>query len=145
MNESKVNTLLRPYKDVLPRLKTEGIYLVKCDCSKCYVGQTGRTIECRIKEHKRHTANGQHNLSAIAEHAYANPDHNILFNEAQVLAKTEKYLPRIIKESIEIQKHKNNFNRDDSYKLSRTWINLLKETKNFSACSRPLFNQICVQ
>ena len=33
-----------------------------------------------------------------------NTDHKILFNE--VLAKTEKYLPRIIKESVEIQKYK---------------------------------------
>ena len=95
--------------------------------------KTGRTTECRIKEHVRHKTNGQHNLSAIAEHAFANPDHNILFDEAQVLAKTERYLPRIIEESIEIQKRKNNFNRDDSYKLSHTWITLLKETNNFSA------------
>ena len=106
---------------------------MKCDCGKCYVGQTGRTIECRIKEHERHTRNGHHNLSAIAEHAFNNPNHKILFNEVEVLAKTEKYIPRIIKEAVEIKKHKNNFNRDDSFKLSTTWNKLFKATKNFYA------------
>ena len=104
---------------------------MKCDCGKCYLGQTGRTIKCRIKEHERHTISGQNNLSAIAEHAYNNPGHNIVFNEVKVLAITEKYLPRIIKEVVEIQKHNNNFNRDDSFKLSPTWIRLFKDTKNF--------------
>ena len=97
------------------------------------MGQTGRTIECRIKEHERHTRNGHHNLSAIAEHAFNNPNHKILFNEVEVLAKTEKYIPRIIKEAVEIKKHKNNFNRDDTFKLSTTWIKLFKDTKNFYA------------
>ena len=93
----KINLFLRLYKDTLPKLKTEGIYLLKCDCGKCYVGQTGRTIECRIKEHERNTINRRRNLSAIAEHAYNNPGHKILFNEVKVLTRTEKYIPRIIK------------------------------------------------
>ena len=42
------------------------------------------------------------NLSTIAEHAFNNPDHQILFNKVEVLAKTEKYIPRIIKEAVEI-------------------------------------------
>ena len=118
---------LRPYKDLLPKLQTEGIYLVECDCGECYVGQTGRTIDCRLKEHKRQTIKGQHNLSAIAEHTYCNPSHNINFDQVQVLAKTQKYYPRLIKESIEILKRPNNFNRDDSYKLSPTWTKLIRD------------------
>ena len=76
-----------------------------------------------------HTHNGQHHLSAIAEHIHLNPGHNINFEKTQVIAKTQKYLPRIIKEAIEIQKHPNNFNRDDSYKLSFTWKQLIKNNR----------------
>ena len=45
--------------------------------------------------------------------------------EVEVLAKSEKYIP--------IQKHRNNFNRDDSFKLSPTWIKLFKDTRIFYA------------
>ena len=115
------------YKETLPKLQTEGIYYIECDCGKCYIGQAGRTISCRLKEHKRHTYYGQHLLS-VAHYIYLNPGHNIEFENTQVIAKTQKYLPRLIKEAIEIQKHPNNFNRDDSYKLSSTWKQLIKNS-----------------
>ena len=50
----------------------------------------------------------------------------------EVLTKTEKHIPRIIKEAVEIQKHRNTFNRDDSFKLSPTWIKLLKILEFFT-------------
>ena len=63
----------------------------------------------------------------------------------EVLAKTEKYIPRIIKEAVEIKKHKNNFNRDDSFKLSPTWIKLFKDTRIFYAWITPLFLNISLK
>ena len=38
-----------------------------------------------------------------------------------------KYFPRLIQESIEIHKRPDNFNREDSYRLSTTWTKLLKD------------------
>ena len=46
-----------------------------------------------------------------------------------VLKNIPIFLPRIIKEAIEIQKHPNNFNRDDSYKLSFTWKQLIENNR----------------
>jgi hypothetical protein len=43
-------------------------------------------------------------LSAIANHAHPNPNHNMEFIQVEVLAKTKKYFPRLIKESIENHK-----------------------------------------
>ncbi|XP_046399906.1 uncharacterized protein LOC124166418 [Ischnura elegans] len=35
-------------------LKIPGVYRVPCECGEAYIGETGRTIETRLKEHKRH-------------------------------------------------------------------------------------------
>jgi hypothetical protein len=45
--------MLRPIKDDLG-LKVLGIYRIPCECGKVYVGQTGRSVEARCKEHMRH-------------------------------------------------------------------------------------------
>ena len=58
--------------------------MIENNCFICYVGQTGRTIACRLMEHKRHTENGQHHLFAICEHIHPNPGHNINFEKTQV-------------------------------------------------------------
>ena len=39
-------------------------------CPQAYVGQSGRTVECRMKEHKRAVEHGNIDTSAIAEHAW---------------------------------------------------------------------------
>jgi hypothetical protein len=50
----KIHGFLRPVKDDLG-LKTPGVRSVPCKCGQVYIGQTGRSIETRIKEHQRHT------------------------------------------------------------------------------------------
>jgi hypothetical protein len=62
--------LLRLVKEKLD-LKAAGIYHIPCECGKVYVdvGQTGCTIEARLKEHKRHVCLNQLEKSAVAEHS----------------------------------------------------------------------------
>ncbi|KAJ4446931.1 hypothetical protein ANN_13633 [Periplaneta americana] len=50
--QSKIRSHLRQVKDS-QGLRTPGIYKIPCECGEVYIGQTGRTIEDRIKEHKR--------------------------------------------------------------------------------------------
>ena len=46
------------------------VYEIKCStCDKGYIGETGRKIETRVKEHRAHARNGHPELSAVAEHA----------------------------------------------------------------------------
>ncbi|KAJ8937123.1 hypothetical protein NQ318_012981 [Aromia moschata] len=59
--------------------------------------------------------------SAIAEHVHTNENHKIDYENIRVLDKTTIYYPRIIRESLEIMKNNNNFNREDGYRLSNTW------------------------
>jgi hypothetical protein len=46
-------TYLPPVKDALG-LRTPGIYSIPCECGRFYIGQSGRSIQIRIKEHNRH-------------------------------------------------------------------------------------------
>ncbi|KAJ8958231.1 hypothetical protein NQ318_017373 [Aromia moschata] len=114
----KIQQVLPTNKDPVPRLLTKGVYELKCTYGKSYIGQTGRSIQCRIKEHQRHSRLGNTDKSAIAEHVHTNENHKIDYENIRVLNKTTRYYPRIIRESLEIIKNNNNFNREDGYRLS---------------------------
>ncbi|KAJ8934765.1 hypothetical protein NQ318_009687 [Aromia moschata] len=105
----KIQQVLPSNKDPVPRLLTKGVYELKCICGKSYIGQTGRStgIQCRIKEHQRHTRLGNTDKSAIAEHIHTNKNHKIDYENVRVLDKTTTYYPRIIRESLEISVTKN--------------------------------------
>ncbi len=46
------------------------IYKIPClDCNRSYIGETGRTLQVRIGEHKRHCRNLDTNKSAVAQHS----------------------------------------------------------------------------
>jgi hypothetical protein len=99
-------------KDKLPLFQSEGIYKVECLCGKCYIGQTGRSIQCRLKEHSRAIKQYDKEKSALAEHKFEDGDHTFDLEKTVVLAKTTKYHQRLIREAIEIRKYPNNFKRD---------------------------------
>ena len=56
-------------KDPVPAHQQEGVvYKISCsDCSKSYIGQTGRTLAQRVKEHQRYVRTFDVNNSALAE------------------------------------------------------------------------------
>ena len=59
--------LVRPKDPIPPNLINEVIYKVPCkQCDKVYVGQAGRSLDCRLKEHKRAFKCGNVEASAIA-------------------------------------------------------------------------------
>ena len=62
-------------------------------CSKVYVGQTTRTLEHRLKKHRRALASGNTAQSAVAEHAVEQM-HVINWNEAEVVARHRYYRQR---------------------------------------------------
>jgi hypothetical protein len=122
--------MLRPVKDDLG-LKVPGVYRIPCECGDVYVGQTGRSVEARCKEHMRHIHLEQPEKSAVAEHS-VNTRHRIDFNSTSVLDKAAGYMDRLVKEAIEIRLNTINFNRDGGFTLSRAWypvINMLHNEK----------------
>uniref|UniRef100_A0AAR5P2M1 Uncharacterized protein n=1 Tax=Dendroctonus ponderosae TaxID=77166 RepID=A0AAR5P2M1_DENPD len=74
---------------------------------------TKRSVATRIEEHRQNCKLGHVEKSAVTEDVLSDGTHNIYFGEAQVLATTTGYRPRLIREAIEIYKHDDNFNRNE--------------------------------
>jgi hypothetical protein len=81
----KLSSLLRPIKDDLA-LKMPGVYSIPCECGKVYTGQTGHSIETRVKEHHRHIRLYHPEKSAMMEHSI-NLGHQIQLQNASFLVK----------------------------------------------------------
>ena len=78
-------TLVR-LKDHVPLQQRAGVvYRILCGSgSKVYIGQTGRTMEHRLKEHKRALTSGNTAQSGVAEHVVEQM-HEINWKEAEVV------------------------------------------------------------
>ena len=65
-----------------------GVYLIDCKkCSLSYVGETGRNLEIRKKEHCRDIRNWNVN-SAIANHCWRELEHSMDFNNSKIVYKS---------------------------------------------------------
>ena len=110
---AKVQNLLRTAKDPKDALAVAGVYRIPCSCGAVYIGTTKRSIKTRLAEHERNCRLGHTDKSAVADHAYSDPGHNIEFSNTDVLSTTKNYFLRLCREAIEIFKHENNFNRKE--------------------------------
>lgn len=125
----KIQQLLRPVKCNIP-LEDAGIYKIDCECGASYIGQTQRSVAVRIKEHIADVKHRRSLKSAVCEHMLDKPNHYLRFDQARILATEKRYVPRMLREAIEIQKHPNNFNREDGWKVPPVWDPVLHLIKS---------------
>ena len=89
------------------------VYRIPCGtCPKVYIGQTGRTLEHRLKEHKRALTSGNVSQSAVAEHAM-DESHTIKWEEAEVVNHHPFYRQRCALEAWHIRTERHKMNRDE--------------------------------
>ncbi|KAF9794455.1 hypothetical protein SFRURICE_000522 [Spodoptera frugiperda] len=95
--------------------------MIPCDCGSSYIGETRRNITTRLKEHIRSVKNRDTHTSAVAEHACsAGTTHFLRFDKVSVLAREKYFVPRKVREAIEISRRPN-FNRDGGWALPPAW------------------------
>ncbi|KAI5638585.1 hypothetical protein NE865_08777 [Phthorimaea operculella] len=137
LQRASIKTIFKP-----PRKISQYIRSVKCNIlSKIlvfinltvtvdsYIGETKRNVSTRLKEHIADVRNRRDRQSAVCEHVMDNPTHYIRFDKAAILAREKRFVPRKVREAIEIQKHPN-FNRDTGWGISPTWTPLITQRKN---------------
>jgi len=95
--------------------------------------QTDNSLLTSFKAYlKEHIANTSHNhilKSVIVEHSH-NFKYVISFDKTKVIASAPSDSSWIIHEALEIEKHLNNFNREDDYMLSQSWTPLIHLLSN---------------
>jgi hypothetical protein len=97
--------------------RTPGIYRIPCEWGKVYIGQTGCSMDTRLKEHQRYIRLEHPDKSAIAEHI-VDLGHRIQFHKTSILTTKTRYMDHIVREAIQIELHPNNMNREVSFCLS---------------------------
>ena len=107
MNSHNVNESQKP-----------GVYRIPCECGLVYIGETGRNLSVRLKEHKTNCEKAEQDKSAVAKHTWTY-DHRIKWDEATILAIDSHKFSRKMRESIEIEKH--NTIDQEGKPLDSTW------------------------
>ena len=124
-------------KDKIPEdMKTGVVYQIQCGtCKKTYIGQTGRTLKHRVKEHKRALISHNANFSAGAEHTMRE-NHEITWDEARVIDGNDKWIQRCHLEGwyMYIKLMKSAMNRDEGF-LPSDYDYLIRMVRNRQSSS----------
>lgn len=108
------------------------VYKIPCNsCSSCYVGQTGRYLKQRLREHANDCKNflTKRNPTALVEHKI-NTGHNFNFEKTTVIATESNYKKRLLQEMVSIKKENKTVNkRTDIDNLSSSYYNLIDRDK----------------
>lgn len=110
--------LFKMAKDTNYHMLSSGVYEIPFSCGMSYMGQIGRSFKTHLKEHMDDTYHNWIIIFVIVKHSH-NTKHLICFNKSKILTSVPLHSNRVIKEALEIEKHPNNFNREDGFQLSQ--------------------------
>ena len=77
---------MRTVKDKVDEHQQKGVYRVTCSCGLNCIGDTGRSLKVRLKEHGVDIRNQRIRTSALAEHSERSK-HHICLEDSSLLAK----------------------------------------------------------
>ncbi|XP_018908846.2 uncharacterized protein [Bemisia tabaci] len=86
-------------------LEQSGIYRITCECGSLYIGQTGRSIKTRTKEHLNHAKNKKYGHSSLSDHLI-DSKHPLEKCEVKVMRKCKKGKKMNVCEQLEIDRFK---------------------------------------
>ena len=93
-------------KDPVPANRRKGVvYSIPCaECPRTYIGQTGRSLDHRLREHRRALKNRDLGSSALAEHVFSS-NHQVDLSKTMVTDTHNHTQTRCMLESWHIQHH----------------------------------------
>ncbi len=102
----KIYQLLYSHKDKTDNNLKPGVYRIPCTCGKVYIGETGRNLKLKQKEHNYDCRTKCHEVdkSDLVKHAWE-LDHPIKWNHSELLVPVRNYFSRQIRWSIKIFKN----------------------------------------
>jgi hypothetical protein len=65
-----------------PQQTAQCIYSIPCECGRSYIGETGRPLAMRLREHRHNLQQGL--LEKLAQHDYE-ADHRVGWDDASIL------------------------------------------------------------
>ena len=120
--------MLMKVKDPTPHNERPGIiYKIRCECGDFYIGETGRTLDTRLKDHKAACRLGAFERSAVAEHVWQ-PGHAIDWENVEIMDMAEDLRARKVKEVLYIRlaPPKCRINCDKGKELPPLWLRTIK-------------------
>jgi predicted GIY-YIG superfamily endonuclease len=106
----------------------EVIYSIPCECGKEYIGETGRPLLTRVKEHKAALKKGETISSKLVEHAWE-MDHNFMWDEAKAIGRESNWKARKFHEALEIYLGGDRVISAPSMDLDPVWYPTLDDLK----------------
>ena len=121
------NHLVRP-KDPVPPGRRDGVVyrIPRGECDAVFIGETGRPVQERMKEHERDVRLARCQTSAVAEHANATA-HGPSWNDVKCIDRDPHWHTRRVKEAIQIRLHPNNINRDSGIEIPEAWMPTIRK------------------
>ena len=113
------------------------LYFATCESGKVYIGETGRAMQDRTKEHDRDIRLARTQTSAVSEHANET-GHLPIWKEVKFIDRDPHWYTRRVKEAIHIRLHPNNINRDSGFEIPEAWIPTIRRHN-----SRPTTKGTC--
>ena len=98
------------------------MYRIGCSCGKTYIGETGRNLDIRLKEHKRAVKMDNQN-NGIVVHVNKTL-HDIEWNNTEILEQESNWNKRKVKEVLHIREEHATMNLDQGYQLNTIWSTL---------------------
>lgn len=126
---STLRQVLSKPKDAVPNEKKTGVvYEIPCaDCDLVYIGETGRSLLTRTKEHIASVRLAKVDNSALAEHCHKT-DHAVAWKDTKILATESRWHQRKWTEACLITKNTNAiFNRDSGRILPASYVPIISQ------------------
>ena len=125
------NTLRNQLVNFKPKSQNqqkEVIYSIPCECSKSYIGETGRSLEVRLKEHQYSLKKRDPDVSKLCEHHFTT-GHRFLWDQAEVIGHEQNWRARKVHEAAEILQGGEMVISSASFDIDPVWRPMIKNIK----------------